>query len=128
MRSTCNERKFIVAERFIRTYKHMTVVSKNVYFNVLDNIVDRYNNTYHNTIKMKPTNDKSNSYTKYSVDYTAKDPDYKIPQNPVNTPWAYIRRKDKWGQKWGLIFGMVIGFYISGVYIRGAKCYNGSKW
>ena len=43
MYSTCNEGKSVVAERFIRTlknkiFKHMTAVSKNVYFDVLDNI------------------------------------------------------------------------------------------
>ena len=41
MYSTDNEGKSVVAERFIRTlknkiYKHMTAISKNVYFNVLD--------------------------------------------------------------------------------------------
>ena len=49
--------KFVVAETFIRTlknkiYKHMTAISKNVYFNDLDYIVDEYNNTYHKTIKI----------------------------------------------------------------------------
>ena len=43
--STCNERKSVVAERYIRTlknkiFKHMTAISKNVYFDVLDDIVD----------------------------------------------------------------------------------------
>ena len=38
--STCNERKAVAAERFIRAmknkiYKNMTAVSKNVYFEVL---------------------------------------------------------------------------------------------
>ena len=52
---TFNEGKFVVAERFIRTlknkiYKHMTAVSKNVYFDVLDDIVDKYNDTYQRTI------------------------------------------------------------------------------
>ena len=42
--------KYVVAERFIKTlknkiFKHMTVVSKNVYFNVLFDIVDDWNNT-----------------------------------------------------------------------------------
>ena len=61
MYSTYNKGKPVVAERFIRTlrnkiYKHMTAVSKNGYFDVLDDIVDKYNNTYHknDTIKMKP--------------------------------------------------------------------------
>ena len=47
MYSTYNEGKSVVAERFIRTwknkiFKHMTVVSKNVYFDVLGNIVNKY--------------------------------------------------------------------------------------
>ena len=50
MYSSHNEGKSVVAERFIRTlknkiYKHMTVTSKNVYFDVLDDIVDKYNNS-----------------------------------------------------------------------------------
>ena len=56
--STCNERKSVVAMRFIRTLKNnicknMTAISKNVYFDVLDNIVNKYNKTVHKTIKMK---------------------------------------------------------------------------
>ena len=56
MYSTYNEGKSVVAERFIRTlknkiFKHMTTISKNVYFDVLDDI---YNNTFHKSIKMKP--------------------------------------------------------------------------
>ena len=44
--STYNEGKSVVAERFIRTlqnktFKHMTAISKNVYFDVLDDIVDK---------------------------------------------------------------------------------------
>ena len=44
MYSTYNEGKSVAAERFIRTlknkiFKHMTAVSKNVYFDVLDDIV-----------------------------------------------------------------------------------------
>ena len=62
MYSTYNEGKSVVAERFIKTlknkiYKHMTTVSKNVYFNVLDDIVDKYNNSFHSSIKMKPKDD-----------------------------------------------------------------------
>ena len=58
MYSTCNEAKSVVAERFIRTlknktFKHMTAISENVYFDVLDDIVNKYNNTVHRTIKMK---------------------------------------------------------------------------
>ena len=59
-------------------YKYMTAVSKNVYFDELNNVVDKYKNTYHNTIKMKPNDVKSNSFTEYSVDSNAKDPNFKI--------------------------------------------------
>ena len=43
---TYNEEKSVVAERFIRTlkkqiFKHMTAISKNVYFGVLDDIFDK---------------------------------------------------------------------------------------
>ena len=74
MYSTYNEVKSVVAERFIRTLKnkickHVTAVSKNVYFDVLDNIVDRYNNTYHRTIKMKPIDVKSDFYAEYSLQF-----------------------------------------------------------
>ena len=58
MYSTCNEGKFVVVERFIRTlknkiFKHMAAISKNIYFDVLHNIINKYNNTVHRTIKMK---------------------------------------------------------------------------
>ena len=83
MYSTHNEGKSVVAERFIRTlknkiYKHMTSISKNVYFDVLENIVDKYNNTYHSTIKMKPTDVKDNNFTKYIEESNKKDPKFKI--------------------------------------------------
>ena len=43
MYSTHNESKSVVAERFIRTlknkvYKHMTAISKNVYFDILNDV------------------------------------------------------------------------------------------
>ena len=44
MYSTNNERKSVIAKRFIRTLKN------------------KCNNTYHNTIKMKPVDVKSNTY------------------------------------------------------------------
>ena len=68
MYSTYNEGKSVVAERFIRTlknklYKHMTAVSKNVYYDALDDIVKKYNNTWHSTIKMKSKDVKDNNIT-----------------------------------------------------------------
>ena len=76
MYSTYNEGKSAVTERFIRTlknkiYKHMTTVSKNVYFDILNDLVDKYNNTYHKTIKIKPIDVKSDSYVEYNVDSNA---------------------------------------------------------
>ena len=63
MHSTHDERKSVVAERFIRTlkykiYKYITSVSKSIYIDRLDNIVNKYNNAYHSTIKMKPVDVK----------------------------------------------------------------------
>ena len=69
--STHNEGKSVVAERFIKIlknkiYKHMTAISKNVYFDVLVDIVDKYKNAYHRTIKMNPTDVKDDSFAEYN--------------------------------------------------------------
>ena len=50
--------------------KHMTAVSKNVYFDVLHDIVDKYNNTYHRKteLELKP---KSCFCAKHSVNSNA---------------------------------------------------------
>ena len=45
---------------------------------MLDDIVDKYNNTYHQTIKIKPIDIKSSSYTEYNVDFSGKDSKFKI--------------------------------------------------
>ena len=78
-----NEGKSVIAERFIRTlknkiFKHMTAISKNVYFDVLDDIVNKYNNTVHRTIKMKPIDVTSDSYAEYNEDSNEKDPKFKV--------------------------------------------------
>ena len=83
MYSTYNEGKSVVAERFIRIlknkiYKHMTAISKNVYFDVLDDIVDEYNNTYHKTIKMKPADIGDDSFAEYNEKSNEKDPKFKV--------------------------------------------------
>ena len=67
MYSTYNERKSVFAEIFIRTlknkiFKHITAISKNVSFDVLDDIVNKYNNTVHRTIKMKLIDVTDDSY------------------------------------------------------------------
>ena len=83
MYSTHNERKSVIAERFIRIlenkiYKYMTSISKKVYINKLDNIVTKYNNTCHSTIKMKPVDVKSCTYIDSSKEINNKDPKFKI--------------------------------------------------
>ena len=83
MYSTYNEGKSVVAERFIRTlknkiFKHMTAISKNVYFYVLDDIVDKYKNTVHRTIKMKPIGVTDDSYVEYNENLNKKDPKFKV--------------------------------------------------
>ena len=83
MHSIYNKGKSVVAERFIRTlqnkiFKHMTAISKNVYFNVLDDIVNRYNNTVHRTIKMKPIDVKDNTYVDSKEEVNDKYPKLKV--------------------------------------------------
>ena len=56
----------------------MTAISKNVYFDVLDDILDEYNNTYQRTIKMKPIDAKSDSFTEYNEESNEKDPKFKV--------------------------------------------------
>ena len=81
--STYIEGKSVVAERFIRTlknkmYKHMTAISKSVYFDVLYDIIDEYNNTYHKTIKMKPVDVGDDSFAKFNEKSNEKDPKFKV--------------------------------------------------
>ena len=83
MYSTNNEKKSVVAERFIRTlknkiYKYMTAISKNVFIDKLDDIVKKYNNTYHTTIKMKPVDVKDNTYIDVKKEINDKDPKFKV--------------------------------------------------
>ena len=78
-----NEGKPVVVERFIRTlktkiYKYMTSISKKMYIDKLDDIVNEYNNTYHRTIKMKPVDDKDNTYIDFGKDVNDKDPKFKV--------------------------------------------------
>ena len=83
MYSTYNQGKSVVAERFIRTlknkvFKHMTAISKSVYFDGLDDIVIKYNNAVHITIKIKPIDVTGGSYVEYNKDSNKKDPKFKV--------------------------------------------------
>ena len=88
MYSTYNEGKSVVTERFIRVlknkiFKHMTAISKNIYFDVLDDIVEKYNNTVHKTIKMKPIDVKDDSYAEYNENFNKKDPKFEVGDNSI---------------------------------------------
>ena len=83
MYSTYNEGKSAIAERFIRTFKnkifkHITAISKNVSFDVLDDIVNKYNNTVHRTIKTKPMDATDDYQAEYNEDPNKKDPKFKV--------------------------------------------------
>ena len=83
MYSRYNEGKSAVAERLIRTlknkiFKHMTAVSKNVYFDVLDDIVNKYNNTVHRSIIVKPVDVTSDSYAEYDEDSNLTKPKFQV--------------------------------------------------
>ena len=77
MHSTFNEGKSVVTERFIRTlkkknFKHMTTISKNVYFDVLNDIVNKYNNTVHRTTNMKTIEVTEDSFAEYNKEFNKK--------------------------------------------------------
>ena len=84
MYSANNEKKSVVAERFIETlknkiYKHMTIIGKNVYFDVLDDIAKDYNITIHNSTKMKPKDVKDDSFIEPErFPENIEDPKFKI--------------------------------------------------
>ena len=107
MYSTYNEGKYAVAERFIRTLKNksfklMTAISKNVYFDVLVGIVDKYNNTVHKTIKMKSIDVTGESYVEYNENLNKKYPKFKVGDHvriskffviskiKDTVPWTYV--------------------------------------
>ena len=83
MYSTYSEGKSVVTERFIKTlknkiFKHMTAISKNIYFNVMDEIINKHNNTVYRTMKMKPIDVTPDSYAEYNEDSNKKDPKFKV--------------------------------------------------
>ena len=104
MYSTYNEEKSVVTERFIRTlknkiFKHMTAVSKNVYFDVLDDILDKYNNTVHRTIKMKPIDVTSDSYAEYDEDSNITKHKFKVGDHVKISKYKNIFPKE-YTQNW----------------------------
>ena len=80
--STHNERKSVVAERFIRTlknkiYKYMASISKIVYIDKLDNIVNKYNNTY-STIKVKPVDVKASTNIDFNKENDKEESKFEV--------------------------------------------------
>ena len=83
MHSIDNKGKSVVAERFLKTlknkiYQYVTLISKNVYIDILADIVDKYNNTYHRTIKMKHVDVKSSTYIDFNKDNNKEDPKFEV--------------------------------------------------
>ena len=107
MYSTYSDRKSVVAERFIRNlkkkFKHMTAISKNVYFEVFDYIVHKYNNTVHRTIKMKPIEVTDDYYAEYNehpmelhsikLHSNKKNPKFKVGDNVRTSKYKSIFAK-----------------------------------
>ena len=103
MYSTYNEGKSIVAERFIRTlknkiFKHKTVISKNVYSDVI------YNNTVHRTIKMKPIDVTDDYYAEYNESFNKKDPEFKVGDNVRISKYKNIFAKGYTPNWWEKVF------------------------
>ena len=61
-----------------KIYKHVTLISKNVYIDKLDDIVNECNNTYHRTNKMKPIDVKNNTYIDFGKENNDKDSEFKL--------------------------------------------------
>ena len=118
MYSAYSDGKSVVAERFIRTlknkiFKHMTVISKNLYFDALDDIVNKYNNTVHRTIKMKPIDVTDDSYAEYNEDFNKKDPRFKVGDHVRISKHKNIFAKDTFQigrKKFLLLVGLKIQF------------------
>ena len=130
MYSTYNEGKSVVAERFIRTlknkvFKHMTAISKNVYFDVLDDIVDKYNNTVHKTIKMKPMDVTVDSYAEYIENSIKKVLKFKVSKyinisakgyTPNWSEQAFVISKIKITVPWTYVINDLNGEGITGSF------------
>ena len=135
---TYNEEKSVVAERFIRMlknkiFKHMTAISKSVYWNVLDDIVNKYNNADHRTIKIKPVDVTSDSYAKYDKDSYVTKPKLKFGDNVRISKYRNIFAKgytENWSEEvfvvskiksavpWAYVISDLNGEPIAGSFIK----------
>ena len=129
MHLTYNKGKFVVAERFIRTlknkiFKHMTAVSKNVYFNVLNDIVNEYNNTVYRTMKMKLTDVTSDSYAEYNEDSNEKDLKFKVGEHVRISKYKNIFAKgytQNWSEEVFIISRLKIQFHGLMLLVKESK-------
>ena len=120
MYSIHNDRKTVVAERFVRTlktkiYKYRTLVSKNVYIDKLDDIEGEYNNTYHRTIKMKPVDVKDNTYIDFKKEVNDKDPKFKVGDHVRISKYKNIFAKGyspNWSEEILLLVKLKIWTYV----------------
>ena len=64
-----------------KIFKHITAVSKNVYFSAFHDVVDKYNNAVHRTIKMKLIDVTSDFYTEHNGDSNESCQKMKIQKN-----------------------------------------------
>ena len=133
MYSTYNEGKSVLAERFIRTlknkiFKHMTAISKNVYFDVLDDIVNKYNNTVHRTIKIKPIDVTDDSYAEYNEDFNKKYPKFKLSDHVRISKYKTIFAKEyapNWSEEVFFYLLYIFRFYnntkIQNTFVKNVK-------
>ena len=99
MYSTHNKEKSVVAERFVRTlknkiFKHMTAISKNICFDVLDDIVNKYNNAVNRTIKMKPIDVKDDAYIDSIKEVNDKVPKFEVGDRIRNSMYKNVFAKE----------------------------------
>ena len=97
-----------------KIFKHMTAVSKNVYFNVLDDIVNEYNNTVYRIMKMKLTDVTSDSYAEYNEDSNEKDPKFKVGDHVRISKYKNIFAKgytQNWSEEVFIISRLKIQFH-----------------
>ena len=99
MYSTYNERKSIIAERFIKIlkakiYKKMAANDCKSYLNYLNKLVDQHNNTYHHSIDKKPINADYSAFTEKTIDANPKAPKFKFNDRVRITKYKNIFSKD----------------------------------
>ena len=56
----------------------MNSISKSVFFDKVDDIVNKYNDTYYSTIKLKPVNVKSSTYSDFNKGNDKENPKFRI--------------------------------------------------